>query len=223
VTDFATLRQAFPRIEPARALEPGVSGVLVPLVPKAEGLHILFTRRTTTMRRHAGEVSFPGGGMDPGDAGPLAAALRETEEEVGIPRSKVDVLGHLADYHTYYGRQVCAYVGIVQPQDIPATARSAHEVAELLVVPLARLLDPEVYEGRTFASLDEQDRSAEDARLADARGHERVVHYFHVTPRGTVPIWGITAELLTRFLRQAEGWVPPHPPRIITDPGGFRP
>lgn len=200
----AHLKAAFAEPEPPRGqLPPGASGVLLPLVAGDEGLCILFTRRTATLAMHPGEVSLPGGRVQPGE-NPLAAALRETEEEVGIPAARVEVLGHLADFVTHYGKLVCAYVGLVPHDGLPARPASPDEVAELLVVPLQRLLDGRAYEGRA---------------LHEAPG-DRVVHYWHL-PEAT--IWGITGELLARFLARSTGWAPPKAPRRIAQPAEFRP
>jgi 8-oxo-dGTP pyrophosphatase MutT (NUDIX family) len=203
--EWAVLRAAFDGPEPARGDVAGASAVLLPLLPRADGASLVFTRRTTTLSRHAGQVSFPGGGLQPEDAGPLAAALRETEEEVGLPAKDVRVLGHLTDYVTYYGRLVCAYVGEVEPHAPPPRIASPREVAEVLVIPIRRLRAGEGYEGR---------------ELPQGPRGDRVVHYWHL-PEAT--IWGITGELLARFLEQAFDWQPPRPARAITDPGEFVP
>lgn len=214
--ELARIRSAFGP-EPHRArLAADASGVLLPVVAASDGVALLYTRRAASLRRHAGEISFPGGGVEPGEA-PLDAALRETEEEVGLSRSRVGVLGHLTDFVTHYGRLVCAYGGLVRPSDVPARATGSDEVEELLLVPAARLRDPGVYEARALPA----ERGGLDA-LPVQTGGERVVHYFHVAPPG-VPVWGITGELTARFLARAYGWGPPRTPRRVAEPGEFRP
>jgi 8-oxo-dGTP pyrophosphatase MutT (NUDIX family) len=216
VDELARMRAAFGP-EPRRGRVPDdASGVLLPIVPRPEGAALVYTRRAATLRRHAGEISFPGGGVEPGER-PLDAALRETEEEVGLARGQVEVLGHLTDFVTHYGRLVCAYGGAVRAADVPARARSSGEVEELLLVAVARLLDPAVYEARALPAA----RGGLDALPAQTEG-ERVVHYFHAAPPG-VPVWGITGELTARFLARAFGWAPPRAPRRILDPQEFRP
>jgi 8-oxo-dGTP pyrophosphatase MutT (NUDIX family) len=206
--ELARIRRALRAGEPPRhALPPGASAVLVPLLPQEQGLAVLLTRRTDHLASHAGQVSFPGGRVEPGDASPAAAALRETEEEVGLPAKAIEVLGHLDDYTTYYGRLVCAYVGAVSPGAPAPRIAAPEEVAQLLVIPVARLLAPEPYEGRALAPG------------ASAERRDCVVHYWHL-PEGTV--WGITAELLGRFLARAYGWTPPRPPRLIERPEEYR-
>lgn len=192
----ARLREALAGPEPPRGGEPpGASAVLLPLYPA--GPSLLFTRRAATLATHPGQMSFPGGRLEPGEA-PLAAALRETEEEVGVPRAHVAVVGHLEDYVTHYGRLVCAFVGLVEP-GAPAPRVTSPEVKEVIVLPLRRFLDGEGYEGRA---------------LPGPGG--RTVHYWHL-PEATV--WGISADLLALFLRRAYGWQPPRAPRIVA--GGW--
>lgn len=204
--ELARIRAAL-RPEPARhQLPPDASAVLFPLMAREGGLHALFTLRHQALTRHAGQWSFPGGRVEPGDKGPAETALRETEEEVGIPARDVDVLGHLDDYTTYYGRLVCAYVGLVRPGAPAPRIAAPAEVEDLRVLPIAAFLGPELYEGRALAG-------------DQPRGEERVVHYWHF-PGAT--IWGITGELLARFLRRAYAWEPPRPPRILGSVEEFR-
>lgn len=191
--------------EPHRgALPEGAAAVLLPLLQGADGLAVLFTRRADHLTTHPGQVSFPGGRIGPEDKRPIDAALRETEEEVGIAARHVEVLGHLADYTTFYGRLICTYVGAVDPRAPPPVVASPTEVAELLIVPLARLRDPSAYEGRFHPG--------------DPR-REGVVRYWHL-PQGTV--WGITGELLARFLERAYGWTAPRPPVAVRSVEEFR-
>lgn len=188
--------------EPTAPEPPGSSAVLLPLFDEAEGLSVLLTRRHDDLDRHPGEVSFPGGRLDPGDASPQAAALREAREEVGILEDRVTLLGHLVDYTTYYGRLVHAYVGFVSGV-APQVPASPQEVDRILVVPVAELLDGSRYESRILPGVG-----------------ERRIHYWHVD--GTT-VWGITGEILARFLARGWGWTPPDEPRQVRDPSGFRP
>ena len=193
--------------EPPRGTLPeGASAVLVPLLAGEDEPRILLTLRHHQLARHAGQWSFPGGRIETQDKSPAEAALRETEEEVGIPARDVRVLGHLDDYTTYYGRLVCAYVGEVGPRAPAPRIAAPDEVAGLQALRLRDFLDPGRYEGRCLPQ-------------GQVRGEDRVVHYWHF---GGVPIWGITAELLARFLTRAYGWSPPSPPRVIGSVAEFR-
>jgi 8-oxo-dGTP pyrophosphatase MutT (NUDIX family) len=207
--DLDRIRAALAGQEPARRhpLPEGASAVLLPLVssPGGDGPAVLFTRRSAGLTSHAGQISFPGGRIGPEDKGPVDAALRETEEEVGIAPRNVEVLGHLDDYVTYYGRLVCTYVGVVRAGSPAPRIASPEEVAEVLVVPLARFLDASIYEARA---------------LPGSTRSDRVVHYWQVRPDAT--IWGITAELLAKFLARVHGWEPPKEPRFISTPEEFR-
>lgn len=191
--------------EPDRSQAPvGVSAVLLAVYDLPEvGPSLLYTQRAATLRRHPGEVSFPGGRVDPTDLDPLAAALRETHEEVGVAPREVEVLGHLTDYLTFHDVLVCAYVGAPRGPP-PSEPVSRDEVARVFTVPVADLLARETYEARRMPEMP----------------RERQVHYWHVEPQ---TIWGVTGELTARFLEHAFGWEPPRPPRVIDDPSGFRP
>lgn len=205
---FAPIRRAFLATlpEPDRVgAPPGVSAVLLALFDAPEGPSLLFTRRSSTLRSHPGEISFPGGRVDPEDATPLAAALREAHEEVGLEAEDVDVLGHLTDYLTYREVLVCAYVAAARRGVPPPTEpASFDEVDEVFTLPVPALLDPRAHESRRM-----------DGMPADMR-----VHYFHVGGR---TVWGITGELTARFLARVHGWAPPAPARVVGSPAAFRP
>jgi 8-oxo-dGTP pyrophosphatase MutT (NUDIX family) len=116
------------------------AAVLVPLVDRPCGVSVLLTRRTDHLRRHAGQVSFPGGRTDPADLDETATALREAHEEIGLPRQCVEVIGALPAYLTITGFTVHPVVAIVHP---PFDLCIDHnEVAETFEVPLRFLMDP---------------------------------------------------------------------------------
>lgn len=149
--------------------------VLVGLVPRAEGPAILLTRRNDDLRNHAGQVSFPGGRLDPDDADAVAGALRETEEEVGIAGASIRPLGYLDPLATITGFRVTPVVARIDPGYVARP--DPVEVAEVFEVPLAYLLDPANLESRRFA----------------VGGRERTVwEYRYPTQR----IWGATASIL---------------------------
>ena len=151
------------------------AAVLVPLVNRPEGPRLLLTQRTPHLNDHAGQISFPGGRVDPGDASREDTALRETEEEVGLPRSAVSVLGRLPDYAIPSGFRITPVVGWIEP---PVTfAPDPFEVAEVFEVPLAHFLDP-----------------ANHQRHSDeANGRRR---NYYAMPYQQRYIWGATAGML---------------------------
>ncbi len=119
---------------------PAAAAVLVPLVERERGLQLLLTRRNEQLRDHAGQISFPGGRVEPHDTDAVAAALRETEEEVGLSRAHVAVVGSLPAYTTVTAFVVTPVVALVRP---PFELRlDRREVDEAFEVPLAFLMDP---------------------------------------------------------------------------------
>jgi 8-oxo-dGTP pyrophosphatase MutT (NUDIX family) len=114
------------------------AAVLVPLYMKDDGLHAVFTRRRDDLRRHPGEISFPGGRRDPDDENLLATALREADEEIGLPATAVEVVGALQPTPTIAtGYAVYPFVGVIAP-GLTWTI-SAREVAEVIELPLQAL------------------------------------------------------------------------------------
>jgi len=194
---------------PARTLAvPGFrrAGVLIPLLARAAGPSVLFTVRADTLPHHRGEISFPGGGCGPGEE-PLAAALREAEEEVGLLRERVDVLGALDDVPSisrYVVTPFAAAVAAPPPSFLPAAA----EVREGFEIPLARLLDPAIRR----AALWDPSRLPEEvaAALRDvpvppeeidaATGHLRVWSF---RPDPSRNVWGLTARILADLVDRA--------------------
>ncbi|MEE8506244.1 MAG: CoA pyrophosphatase [Kiloniellales bacterium] len=159
--------------EPGQALTR--AAVLVPIVVREAGLTLLLTQRTDHLYDHAGQVSFPGGRIDAGDSGPEAAALRETEEEIGLSRERVRLIGRLDTYLIRTGFEVTPVVGLVTPPfDL---APDSFEVAEVFEVPLDFFLDPNNCERH--------------CRLFE--GKDR---YFYAFPYGDHYIWGATAGML---------------------------
>ena len=123
---------------PRRIERPGAAAVLVPIVEAGDGLELLLTRRTETVGSHQGQVAFPGGGVEPGDADLEATALREAEEEVGLPRDRVEVLGRLDAFPTVTDRvAVTPVVGWIRA--LPSLTPQVEEVARIFSIPFARL------------------------------------------------------------------------------------
>ena len=151
------------------------AAVLVPIVARATGLMMLLTQRTADLASHAGQVAFPGGKVDPEDAGPLAAALREAEEEIGLERRFVEPLGFLDGYQTGTGFRIAPAVALVSEG---FTLRlNAGEVAGAFEVPLAFLLDPDNHQTQSL----------------EWRGKLRT---FYAMPYGDHYIWGATAGMI---------------------------
>lgn len=160
---------------PGRRLRP--ASVLVPLVERGAELRLILTRRAALLRHHPGQVAFPGGKQDPDDPTPLAAALREAREEVGLDGA-VAVLGTLAPHETVTGFVVTPFVGLVPEGFVPRIDRG--EVDEVFEVPLAFVLDPANYR-------------------IEARVWQGQVRRYYVVPWGPHYIWGATARMLRTF------------------------
>ena len=156
------------------------AAVLVPIVDREEPTVIL-TLRPETMRKHPGQISFPGGRIDPGDDGPIAAALREAEEEIGLPPHAVEIIGLADPYRTITGFEVIPVVGIVPP-DLPLSPHPG-EVAAMFEAPLNYLLDP----------------AHQQVRSGTWRGQER--HYYEIDYEGR-RIWGATAAMIVNLSRR---------------------
>jgi len=156
-----------------RKLRP--AGVLAPIVARDSGFHLLLTKRSSALKHHPGQIAFPGGKQDEGDADVIAAALREAHEEIGLPYDIVDVLGTLPAHETVTGFAVTPVFAFVRDEFevIPEPG----EVDEVFSVPLSHVADPANYliESRRW------------------RGTRR--HYFTV-PYGPYYIWGATARML---------------------------
>ena len=169
----AAVREYFPAA-------PAAAAVLVPIVDRDDGLRVLLTQRASHLRRHAGQISFPGGRIEPTDEGPLAAALRETEEEIGLGREHVTFVGYLEPQLVLSGYWVTPVVGFVRPGF--RLKLDEREVASTFEAPLAHVLD-----------------------AANHRSRERLIGATPVQvydiPYGPHHIWGATAGMLMAFYR----------------------
>jgi 8-oxo-dGTP pyrophosphatase MutT (NUDIX family) len=159
---------------------PAAASVLVPLVQRPVGLTVLLTRRTEHLRDHAGQISFPGGRREPGDADDIAAALREAREEIGLDARSVEILGSLAAYTTVTRFVVTPVVGLLSVA--PALRLDTGEVAEAFEVPLAFLMNPAHHHRHEF-DLAGRQRQYLSMPWTSQEGRE----YF---------IWGATAAML---------------------------
>lgn len=182
--------------------------------------HLVFTRRSDHLESHPGEVSFPGGRVEAQDATPCQAALRETQEEIGLPPESIHVVGHLTDYQPHFGPLICTYVGVLE-EDAPAPyCASPEEVAEVLHVPLASVVDPEAYPGDHGGEEQVAALGYEGRVWKDEEEDDRVVHYWPLGPETRV--WGITGEILARFLAATFAWEPPFDPQRVSSWQEFR-
>jgi 8-oxo-dGTP pyrophosphatase MutT (NUDIX family) len=174
------------------------AAVLIPLVWRPDGAEqgltprVLLTQRTEHLKKHAGQISFPGGRAEPGDESLVATALRETEEEVGLPPGRVEVLGSLPAYITGTGFEVTPVVGLIEAEaherDALHLTPDAGEVASVFEVPLSFLMNPAHHQ----------------RHAVDYQG--RALSYFSMPwrPQPGVPeyfIWGATAAMLRNFYR----------------------
>lgn len=171
--DAATVRQYFPAA-------PVAAAVLVPIVEHDAGLSVLLTQRASHLKNHPGQISFPGGRVESADEGPLEAALRESEEEIGLSRQHVTVAGYLDPQLVLTGFWVTPVVGFVRPGFRLELDR--REVEATFEVPLAHVLDPANHQWR------ERKLGETSVRVYDI-------------PYGEHRIWGATASMLMALYR----------------------
>lgn len=171
------LSASFSHLLPAAPIP---AAVLIPIVDHSEQLTVLLTQRAADLKNHAGQISFPGGRIEQDDAGPLQAALRETEEEIGLERRFVEVVGYLPDHLIISGYRVTPVVGLVRPGF--TLALDTTEVTETFEVPLSFVLDPANHKAR---------------RRKLGEGEIEV----YDIPYGGRNIWGATAGMIITLYR----------------------
>ncbi len=166
-------------LPPSAGEGPGrAAAVLVPIVRRQAELAVLLTLRTDHLPSHGGQIAFPGGKIEACDEGPLAAALREAQEETGLDPRLVEPLGYLDIYQTRSGFRIVPVVGLVDP--IARLSPAAGEVADVFEVPLRFLMDPLNH-------------------LQESRMWQGVERRFYAMPYGERYIWGATAGMLKRL------------------------
>ncbi len=174
---------------PVRSVEvPGLvpAAVLIPVFEKEGATRLLFTRRSGSLNKHAGEVSFPGGRQDEGDGSRERTALRETQEELGLEPSRVRILGELDEITTVTNYRVLPFVGeLAYPFELRV---SDEEVNSVFDVSIDELMDPVVYTLH---------------RSHTWKGRPYPVHQFQVKGEN---IWGATGKILAQFLHVVYGW-----------------
>ncbi|MDD1498450.1 CoA pyrophosphatase [Agrobacterium sp. CNPSo 3708] len=151
------------------------AAVLVPVIDDGDEARVIFTQRTKTLRNHSGQISFPGGGIDAQDRSPEEAALRETEEEIGMSRRFIETVGRMPDYISGTGFRIKPVLAVVRP-GFTLTPNPA-EVDEVFEVPLSFLMNPANH--------------SRGSRMF--QGRER---FFYEMPYGERYIWGITAGIV---------------------------
>ncbi|MEY7851509.1 CoA pyrophosphatase [Natrarchaeobius sp. A-rgal3] len=168
--------------------QPYDAAVLAPVVDRNGEDHLLFTRRADHLGEHPGQMSFPGGGAESVDDSILETALRESHEEIGLDPEDAEVVGQLDDIRTITEYAVTPFVVRIPDREYQ---RDGNEVAEIVVLPLSGILDPDNYE-------------------YERREHpyygEIVVHYFHVDG---YTVWGATGRILVQLLELATGFEAP--------------
>lgn len=164
-----------------RKLRP--AGVLIAISPGACGAEVILTKRSSALKHHPGQIAFPGGKRDAGDADSSAAALREAHEEIGLPPGRVTVLGHLPDHETVTGFRVTPVVAVLTGAFVERPEPG--EVDEVFRVPLAHLLSPANY-------------------LIESRLWRGARRYYFTVPYGPYYIWGATARMLRGLAARME-------------------
>jgi 8-oxo-dGTP pyrophosphatase MutT (NUDIX family) len=161
----------------SRGLKP--AAVLVPFFLKNATLHVLLTKRTDSVEHHKGQISFPGGAVDREDRDTVDAALREAEEEIGLQRSQVDILGAFDDFWTPSGYSITPVVAMLRSVD--GLRPNDHEVAAIFDAPVEFFLD----------------KKNERVKKVERDGTVHDVYYYNY---GEYEIWGATAAMLRSFL-----------------------
>ncbi|KAA3627836.1 MAG: CoA pyrophosphatase [Proteobacteria bacterium] len=176
------------RLNPTAPVRTGYTqaAVLVPLVDRPEGMTVLLTLRTEHLNDHAGQVSFPGGRVEPSDRSTIETALRETEEEIGVGRQHIQVLGYLDRYRTVTGFDIEPVVGVVTPGF--TLKPDPFEVAEIFEVSLELVLCEESFRRETLL-------------------HKGCERHFYEIPHKRHHIWGATAGILRTLCLRAQATV----------------
>ncbi len=151
------------------------AAVLIPVVDHQDGATVILTQRTTALRSHSGQVAFPGGRIDPEDRSPEHAALRETEEEIGLTAGEIEVIGRMPDYVTGSGYRIAPVFGIVRPDFMLRI--NPDEVDAAFEVPLAFLMDPRNHRRESRVWQDQE-------------------RFFYTMPFNDRFIWGVTAGII---------------------------
>ncbi len=151
------------------------AAVLIPVVAHPGEASVILTTRTANLRNHSGQIAFPGGRIDPEDASPEAAALREAQEEIGLDARDVEIIGRMPDYYTGSGFRIAPVLSVVRPG--ASLTINPDEVDDAFEVPLGFLMD-----------------AANHQR--NSRMWKDIERHFYEMPFGDRYIWGVTAGIL---------------------------
>lgn len=179
-SDFDLNPAIRPRVD--KSLRP--AAVLLPVWLRPEGARLVLTKRASHLKHHPGQIAFPGGKVDAGDSGPAAAALRETQEEIGLDPARVEVIGTLPVHETVTGFAVTPFVGLIRGDFDPVP--EAGEVQEVFTVPLPHVLDPAMF-------------------FIQRRRWMGEWRSYYAVPYGPYYIWGATARILRGLADRVQG------------------
>ena len=191
IVDVEKTRQALSGYHPLKnSRVPKRASVLIPLLESEGEIYVMLTRRSSEMRSHPGQVSFPGGKQDSNDEDSLQTALRETNEEIGLLGEKVDVIGTLDQILSLHYYLVTPYVGLIPPDFVPVP--NTDEIESVFKVPLAFFMKSE-------------NHWSEEKKIFTT---PVLVHHFEFQG---YDIWGLTAKLIFRLLEVGLGYGPDFP------------
>ncbi|MFB6220117.1 MAG: CoA pyrophosphatase [Halolamina sp.] len=173
------------------------AGVLAPVLSRGGEPHLLFTKRADHLGDHPGQMSFPGGGREPSDANLEATARREADEEIDLRAEEISVVGRLDDITTVTGYAIRPFVAEIPDRQYDP---DENEVAEIVVLSVSALTDPDNYES--------------ERREHPHRGDVRL-HFFHVDG---YTVWGATGRLLVQLLELTTDWTVPDEVDRVVDP-----
>ena len=159
------------------------AAVLIPIVETVGGLELLLTRRADHLKQHPGQISFPGGRIEPHDHSLIETALRETEEEIGLSRAETEILGEIGSVYTVTGFHVTPVIGLLQ--DPLELTPDPNEVAEVIMVPFSHLMNPAVFERHKHQ-------------------HETGLRTYYSTEYNNHRIWGVTAGIIVGLYEELQ-------------------